>query len=144
MTARRHRAPRRVRVVTAALLATLLLATNPLPVAANGPDAAYSFNNGFLRFGKVDGLSNPGVGGPTATRESVNAGGLLDTPYYFSPTAVRWYQLTFSERALDLAVGAGRCVGDLVAPPDQLDLLRVPRSRQVLLAPQHRDGVLQR
>jgi hypothetical protein len=131
-------------VVTAALLATLLLATNPLPVAANGPDAAYSFNNGFLRFGKVDGLSNPGVGGPTATRESVNAGGLLDTPYYFSPTAVRWYQLTFSERALDLAVGAGRCVGDLVAPPDQLDLLRVPRSRQVLLAPQHRDGVLQR
>jgi hypothetical protein len=112
--------PNVVRALTAAILAVLLavpILAAPRPASADGPAPEYSFNNGFLRFGKVDGLSNPGIDGPTATRESVNAGGLLDTPYYFSPTADRWFQLTFSERALDLAVGAGRCVGDLIAPP---------------------------
>jgi hypothetical protein len=110
---------------------TVPLAIPAVPAAANEPAPEFSFNNGFLRFGKVEALfdwdgpyddnGNPprlvGIDSLTTVRESVNSGGLLDTPYYFSTAADSWFQLTFSERALDMAVGAGRCVGDLIAPP---------------------------
>lgn len=109
---------RRLQRLRSAVLSAAVILVLPISAAvASTPDPDYLLNNGALRFGLLDDVSLSGLAGPTATRESVNTGGLLDTPYYYSATPDRWYQLTFSERALDMAVGAGRCVGDLIPTP---------------------------
>lgn len=59
------------------------------------------FNNGNLRFGN-------------GTQASLNSNGLLEQPWYFDNSSVvggvtrnAWYQLTFSNYALNMEVGAG-------------------------------------
>ena len=67
----------------------------PDVVGATGCTAATCvLANAYLRFGN---------GG----ENSVNAWGLFQQPWYFSPSASQWYKLTFNNYPLDTAVGTG-------------------------------------
>jgi len=77
-------------------------------------DDDFILDNGLLRFGEVDDASADPI---VPLQESVNVGGTLNAPYYFNATEEDWYRLTFQQKPLDFAVGAGRCVGTLAAPP---------------------------
>lgn len=50
------------------------------------------FANKFLRFG-------------TGSESSINAYGFLKQPFYFSPSLQQWFQLTYFNYPLDLAIG---------------------------------------
>lgn len=65
------------------------------PVGSTGCSAANCvFANPSLRFG-------------TGAENSVNAHGLFQQPWYYSPTASAWYKLTFANYPLDTAIGMG-------------------------------------
>jgi hypothetical protein len=98
------------RTFLASCLALLMLSS---PAAAQ-LNAGFILDNGLLRFGEVVDASVVPV---APLEESVNVGGTLNAPYYFNATEEDWYRLTFSQKPLDFAVGAGRCVGPLTAPP---------------------------
>jgi len=65
------------------------------PLGSTGCSAAACvFANPSLRFG-------------TGAENSVNAHGLFQQPWYYSPTASAWYKLTFANYPLDTAIGMG-------------------------------------
>ena len=65
------------------------------PIGSTGCSAAACvFANPSLRFG-------------TGAENSVNAHGLFQQPWYYSPTASAWYKLTFANYPLDTAIGLG-------------------------------------
>jgi len=106
----RSRPSSRGRKFIATSLALLILSA---PAAAQ-LEAAFILDNGLLRFGEVVDTSTDPV---VPLEDSVNVGGTLNAPYYFNATEEDWYRLTFAQKSLDFAVGAGRCVGTLAAPP---------------------------
>ena len=65
------------------------------PIGSTGCSAAACvFANPSLRFG-------------SGAENSVNAHGLFQQPWYYSPTASAWYKLTFANYPLDTAIGMG-------------------------------------
>jgi hypothetical protein len=52
-------------------------------------------------------LSNPYLRFGTGAESSVNAWGLFQQPWYYSPSTSTWYKLTYSNYPLDTAIGTG-------------------------------------
>ena len=79
--------------MTASLMTTSLLAQDT--VGAFGCTASICvLSNAYMRFG-------------TGSENSVNAWGLFQQPWYYSPSVSAWYKLTFSNYPLDTAIGTG-------------------------------------
>ena len=74
------------------VICLLFLQAGSLSVAY--ADALYAFNNGYLRFG-------------TGSETSINSAGNLMQPFYYYAPDSAWYQLTYSDYALNSAIGVG-------------------------------------
>lgn len=81
----------------------ILISTPVIAAPADCPTTICVFDNGKMRFGNGGGGSTS----YTVTQNSINSDtGLFNQPFYKSSDG-NWYQLTFSNYPLDLAVGSG-------------------------------------
>lgn len=98
-----HRERLGIRIVAVVALVASIFGASARVVEAQEEPTFYMFDNGRLRFGGGGG----GQPSPWYYGSSLNDLGNLEQPLYWSATLENWYQLTFADLPLDLAIGTG-------------------------------------